>query len=517
MANPFKRQDVASPGGASDPSVPMPRFGLSSPTTGIEADVLARFPPADRYGAEVDAPEDVKSPTNKTPTVSNLGKNPFGSTVEPRLEPGPSIAGQPQAPASPLSKQKASKLMDVESFKNLLMTGNAESTGSGTTLGSTRESATLDGESSSSREPSLNFGAPVHPPGGQRILENTESSSEFSDSELDESQAAIQRKLSLKTKPPPPPKSKHGKAIQKGPQIVSFDDFAPTLEVETQQQDKPERKRASSASKPLPPTPIGLRLSTSVPQTPKVLEPPGDIPVPTNEPIPSSATKKVAPPPPVARRTTVSKRPRRDTANSMASVNEDQPTSKATSYSEPSLPHKSLPPLPPSRRTGSSSSIIFPQVATEASTSRSTLDAVVINRSRSNSQASLVSPPPPPARRRSSRTSLELTPNQRPISVTSGNASRRTSGEILRSSFDSQRVQVSSPPDHSIVEEAVEKEEKVQIAPPKVVDLDTTATHTGPRPPLEPLPSGADILADMEALQKEIDALRVKYHGQTNE
>jgi hypothetical protein len=498
MANPFRHQDAASPtGGTSEPSVPMPRFGISGSKAPVAAeDPSVRFPPAEELaGRSFDTPKlNTSYATNEAyhnvagSTASTI--KPLG-TFDARPESKHLATAQVPVPPSPqTAKQRASRMLDVESFKNLLMTGNVDAGGSGTTLSSTKGSINVDGDSISSIEPATSQGQI-----SKRVADNADSSSEFSESEPEEypKTAGVQKATSLKGKPPPPPKSRHGKAIQRGPQTVSFDDFEPSLERTDSRPERPEHKRMGSFSKPLPPTPqIPLVPKLSIPESDD-----GSTPTPPESLLNESMAtpKKAAPPPPVARRSTVTKRPRRNTASSMQSVTEDhQPPSRAPSIADSSL--KSPPPPPPTRRMGSSSSIMSPQAPPEIS--RPTLDNAT-SRSRSSSQVSLASPPPaPPARRRSSRTSIEL--NQRPSSLASGNQSRGPSTEIVRSSFDSQRPHMTAThSDQPIAEESVEHE------PSSVPETPVS------RPTLPALPSGDDILADMEALQKEIDDLRAKY------
>ncbi|KAF2400117.1 hypothetical protein EJ06DRAFT_47689 [Trichodelitschia bisporula] len=61
---------------------------------------------------------------------------------------------------------------------------------------------------------------------------------------------------------PPPPKRRHGKALTSGPQVVSFDDFAPTL-------TRPAAPARVSTNKPLPPPPPIRPASEDSLSTPK--------------------------------------------------------------------------------------------------------------------------------------------------------------------------------------------------------------------------------------------------------
>jgi hypothetical protein len=490
MTNPFRRQDLTPPSGdGSEPSVPMPKFGISNPTPSTASlDAASRFPPADQISGVSQSLADIKEPPREDVAPARVGsvKNPFGINTDQAR-----VGAAGRQPVSPhTSAQRTSKMMDVDSFKNLLMTGNAESTGSGTTVDSTRELTNMDDESSSSVDKPLTY----QNRGRETINESLEFSSDYSDSDLEESTKNVTLQQKQKGRPPPPPKSKHGKAIQpRGPQVVSFDDFAPTVEVN----EAPLELKKSNTPKPLPLPPMPVpQTKSSTPDSPK--------PIADNtsdnasgEIAPPAVAKKSAPPPPMARRSTVTKRPRGNTASSMQSLTEDQPPSRAPSIHD--VNPKSPPPPPPTRRMGSSNNVILPALNLDqpAPQSRAVLETTT-NRSRSSSQVSLASPPPAPPRRRSSKASIEIT--LKPNSIASATQSRRTSGEIPRSSMDSGRAQFLSQNDLPIAEETVEKEEASHAG-----------KSTGPKPPLQTLPSGDDILADMEALQREIDSLRQKF------
>jgi len=84
---------------------------------------------------------------------------------------------------------------------------------------------------------------------------------------------------------------------------------------------------------------------------------------------------------------------------------------------------------------------------------------------------------------------------------------------MVRSSIDSQRVLISSPPGHSIVEESVEKEDRERPSLAKTSGAESgSSLPPVPALPLESSSSGDNVLADMEAFQREIDALRARYH-----
>jgi hypothetical protein len=516
MANPFRRKDSGSgiPANfATDDEIT--RLMEQKPQRQIESD----FPQARivEYGQEAGSrdvddsgSEDIDSPvaTEKsrhsinqehTPRSnlsnndgskeeyepSGVPRNPFAKTLA-TLEgrhPVPEIAPEVQISGQSRDKKRASRVLDVNSFKNLLLTGNSTSMvpdSASKWKGANQSESTSSTETSSISR--------------QSLIENVaESSGETPRSSYDRPwpDESLKSKMD-KHKPPPPPKSRHGKSLlPKGPQIVSFDDFSPTIPSESTpripsiSEQVPASPTASLTTKPLPPTPPALTRQTSQAQVPELK---GD----GNEQATAVSQKKTAPPPPLTRRSTITKRPRGNTSSSITSVTEEAPSSYPPSIADSTNSQKIVPPPPPTRRSGSSNNILSPLSSHDSAKDRSPdpKSPPIPNRTRSSSQASLMSPPPlPPARRRSSRTSIELAPK------VSGSASqsRRSSSEVVRSSFDSQRRISSGQQDQPIFEE---------------VDHDVPSKNL---PQKAPSSSGKDILADMDAFAEELEQLRNQY------
>jgi hypothetical protein len=396
-------------------------------------------------------------------------RNPFQAT---RPAGGRSWKDARPRPAS-MANYRASRVLDVNSFKTLLMTGSVEPP----------EPVTKPlGDSSSSTESSSLS--------RHSIAESKEPALETPRSSYDASRddEPLQRPPQSrdKTKPPPPPRSRHGKALPAGPpkapppkvpQTVSFDDFSPTIPESLPQIARRLDANISTLPAPSPSNPL-----------------PEDGSLPRKDPDALlSPRKTMPPPPPLARRSTVTKRPRRNTNSSINSQPDDQPGSYPPSIAETPTPQKMGPPPPPTRRTGSAS-IISPLTATAPSNPET---VVIQGRARSTSQASLAgpAPPPPPARRQSSRASLE---SARGMAI----EARRLSSEAVRTSIDSQRrvslnEERKRPVDLGKGEADAKKE---QAEPSKEQNVAPDAQQA----------STSGILADMEAFQKEIDELRAR-------
>jgi hypothetical protein len=407
-------------------------------------------------------------------------KNPFAKftsrTGSDRL---PEDHSQSGSSAHDRSTKRVSKAMDVNSFKSLLLTGNAVHPTTETTMG-WRGAHPSDSTSSTETSSISRYS----------LLENV-TGDPLNTIVHDPPLAADSTKPKAERlmKKPPPPKSKHGKALlPRGPQTVSFEDFSPTLPTDGGIENMRDSIRPSTLD-------ISRSSSKPLPTPPTISSPKKDYMesnTRTEEEIPKEnilSQSKSAPPPPLARRSTVTKRPRANTTSSITSMNEEAPSSYPPSIAESTVSQKYAPPPPPARRTGSGQP---PSTASHgAAKDRSSVDLKIASnssRNRSSSQSSLVSPPPPPpARRRSSRSSLDAAQKI----IGSASHSRRSSTEIVRSSFDSQRRTPSGQPEAPIFEE-VDPTEKVQIV-------------VSPRPPSS---SAKDILADMDAFAEELEKFR---------
>ncbi|KAF2667208.1 hypothetical protein BT63DRAFT_332690 [Microthyrium microscopicum] len=497
MSNPFKTNPSTSPG-----EVPNTAEASTRDDTGLTRENATSIEKANIKKVRIapqapvtDAPNfGIETLNRADPDFTMLATagNPFRSShfdqssqvEKPSVDSFPE-AGTKKDNESTSFPARSRASMDVGSFTSLLMKGAPKSPEDNATT----QQNPIKGPNVSTPfkafEP-LKEGT-FNEPYREHIAQDSRSTPEIRS--RDRSDSDIHEKH--KVPPPPPPKSRHGKTLPvKGPQVVAFDDFAPSDPSLT------SNPRSTDMLEPPVRIPSGTKEELVGP-TSKVIEQQSlpDEPLSTSTP-PSEMgdVKKMAPPPPLARRSTVTKRSR---ANTASSQHEEQQSSHPPSISDGSDPsQKPLPPPPPSRRSGSGNTQTSnPLFSPNDSTSERSIEArsiqIIPGRMRSSSQASLTSPPPPPARRRSSRNSIEL--SQRTTSG-SGPHSRRTSAEMPRPSLDSLRRVPTSQLEGSIKEES-----RLEMTP---------SDHTGPNAPPA---SSRDVLADMDAFQREIDALRAKF------
>jgi hypothetical protein len=404
---------------------------------------------------------------NVTPTTSHVPENPENAP----------------APAQALANvakdgRRMSRKLDIDSFTELLMRGRQSSVKSPSDQ--VRSSAAIP-ESSSATDISSNS----HQSLSDQVQDGVSGKSAFIESPAlleDRQQQTPKRQEKPK---PPPPRQRHGKNItSKGPQTVSFDDFTPTIPTDagpkvpaappkTPIESQLARENSVSRSRPAEPIAEELPRPLSGGISPREAQK-MPLPVPDFEP-----PKKTAPAPPLARRSTVTKRPRSNTATSNISQADESPSSYPPSISEST--NSSLktapPPPPPARRAGGSGYVpTVPAVSPHADSSTSSL---------------MSPPPPPPPRRRSSKNSIDLnTPGSFSLQRSRGSL------ELRRTSIDSERrvSGTQATGDDKIIEETSNDE------------LPRRSNLTSPEPEPEP-----DILADMDAFQRELDELRAKY------
>ena len=294
--------------------------------------------------------------------------------------------------------------------------------------------------------------------------------------------------------PPPPPKHKHGKALgPKGPQTVSFADFNESI-------------------------PSGWQQSSG-PRTPPVNNPLQSILRPSTPRSPSSDLNKPLPPPPEAQTTM-------DTATENSFSDATATQQPAPSQADPSVPKKMPPPPPPSsRRQGGG-----------RSRSGSNLTQTSIQEEAEDEDAKPASkavPPPPPSRRShtpSTQTpSADTPPTTQPGSPSTENRPqppppRRNpskSGSHHRSSSNASSNSIprheggAPPPAPPPRRGAAPKRSSMEHRKPSDTSLGSETSSlrqidegaAGEAPPQEPQ---RDMLADLAALQAEVDALRAQ-------
>ena len=432
--------------------------------------------------------------------------------------------------------------MDVDQFKNILMTGSAApSPPVNPPLQRIQDSSSSTDASSVSRQSLFDPYLEVHDETPRTSFDQMDSPPASGDDEEGSSLMSSSSRLD-DFAPPAPPKHSHGKSLaSKGPQTVSFADFEESI---------PSSQNSSRVNTPPVNTSLGGSLRPGVmPRSPSDLNKP--LPEPPREsmdteratmstsdttqltsqqPIPSITTtedsaqpKKAPPPPPASRRVgqTVSSQGRNRSPSN--------PAQNATPEEEVSLPNKTAdstpkpaaaPAPPPSRKSRPTSQISAPSVETPPdipSPAPSTTDVKpmppppprrnaskagsAVNRSPSSASHSSVSrkdanpaanhnaPPAPPPRRggNSKRDSMDGPSGSMASALNSHYEERRSSGTSVESGrWNSlSNVQQSSEP-------------------AETANLDSPRTEN---------PASNDILSDMSAFQAEIDALRAKTEG----
>ncbi|EDU49345.1 hypothetical protein PtrSN002B_002719 [Pyrenophora tritici-repentis] len=460
--------------------------------------------------------------------------------------------------------------LDVESFKNLLLTGRPTRRPSGSSAqptsagGAHLESSSSTDTSSISRQSIFEHPQEIHDESPQTSVDTLES-------DEDDRMGVVSEANKGKKKPPPTPKHRHGKLVtQRQPQIVSFDSFTAT-----EPAFPPVIRRADSSdtSKPLPPAPaipqsprINTQETTPI-QSPPIRPTQGDSPTTSQG---QTRPKKTPPPVPLARRqsqlktSTTGSRARSSsnlTISSQHSVDGLQSPVPSNYDHSPGAGARSPPAPPPSRRgarlanlgdsSANSSSTELPQRAASIRTPRSVPETIPsprqstqeseppspapsIHRSSSisstrraprnvsgGSTGSTMPPPPPPRRRQSNRSSLDQ-PRPYVPSSSSPTESRRTSTEYRRSSTEIRRTSVASDRrSYATVDEKAENEyalyspnEEIEKRLGSSGDENAGVNSSGGGKEsmgIEARSDSSNILDDMEKFQREIDALRVKF------
>lgn len=500
---------------------------------------------------------------------SSAPANPFARTLASleQQERG-SEEDRTTAERTTLGNNRAS--LNVEGFKNLLMTGNPTPRPSAQSSQATVAPNPLSGpqfESSSSTDTSSVSRHSLFEPPHEVHAESPRTSYEMADSEEDERVGVVSEVKKVKKKPPPAPKHRHGKLVTpRQPQTVAFDSFAatePTPSPITRPRDN------SDVHKPLPPPPIvsppplhtGTQNSTPEQSTPaqsKASESLAPVDVLATTTSPTTQQKRTPPPVPLARRQSqlrtsgAANRSRSNSSLTISSQHSIDPLPSPIPSNQDPITSAKSPPPPPRPRHGArlanlgtsspnSSSTDLPHRSSSVRTARSaqapsssrrtTLESdyepsdplpgihrtpsmssnrntarVVSNESTGNG---MPPPPPPPRRRQSNRSSLD---QPRPHNPTSSPAeSRRTSTEIRRTSVDSKR-RTSVASESSLRRQYTPAEEKGGNESALYSPNEESDNKLDIGTPLEGTRSdSSNILDDMEKFQREIDELRTRY------
>ncbi|TAQ83276.1 hypothetical protein B7494_g8401 [Chlorociboria aeruginascens] len=482
---PTKKVRVQSPPPSS------PTITQSASTIGYERDSIALKPPTPIPRDQItDDPFDSASSEASEDGTSKLKKappNPFQKTLETMES---SVRdGLATAPTNLATPARAS--LDVDAFKRLLMTGNS---GLSTMAPSLHPSAAHHGlgDGGSSTDTSSISRQSIFEAIQDAHLESPRTSHEISEPE-DDHRGLIGALQSSGRKKPPPPNSRHGKLIKVELRDESTSNALISIPMSSSGGFRDHKSPGSISNrsltdlnKPLPPAPNRGSLELDR-ESVFDKESAGKVPEP---PSPSaSVSRKTPPAPPLTRRHSQlvpdSKLTRND-AGRLSPKAEEENTGPI--YIDPGRPRSSsfkAPPPPPSRRPQSireSSNPLSPSLPSTPSippppptrgSSRSSMygrpPSIHSMDLSTNKRVSGVPPPPPPHRRNSTRNSFE-------DPILSPSSSVRVSGEYSRQIDDVRRGSVAS----SLTQ--VE-----QVGSPA---------------------ERKDILADLSALQRDIDALR---------
>ncbi|KAF2130121.1 hypothetical protein P153DRAFT_366590 [Dothidotthia symphoricarpi CBS 119687] len=547
----------------------MTAYAALTPPLGATHSMTSPFPtyPAGWSDERIQAAQDARvsswsSPgaSQPTPYPSGVPANPFSrtlATIEPQEQEG--VVERTAAEGAVQSNNRAS--LDVESFKNLLLTGRPSarpSAQSPKTAASTISSAPIF-ESSSSTDTSISRQS-LFDHSYEAHAESPRTSYEMAASDEDERNRLVSEVRKEKKQPPPAPKPRHGKPVApRQPQTVSFDDFAVNVPAPA----PVSRQNSFDTNKPLPPTPVASQPPLHITTQDSTQHQPAPVELRLSD-TPSTSdvlhSQKRAPPPvPLARRqsqlrsSVTSNRSRSSssiTMSSQVSIDAVLPSPSA-SINDPMSSIKSPPPPPPRRHgarlanmdtsSANSSTTELPQRSTSVRTTassqgpsssrRSTIDSEPapsvsgVNRTSSISStrnptrttsgestgSTMQSPPPlpPPRRRQSNRSSLD---QQRPHVPSSPTESRRTSMENRRTSVESKR-RTSGASESSLrhvyapADEKFTSNDYALYSPREEVENILGAGVAQD----EGRKDSTSILDDMERFQREIDELRAKF------
>lgn len=313
-------------------------------------------------------------------------------------------------------------------------------------------------------------------------------------------------------RPPPPPSSRHGKSI-KPQHIEEVSGAQPSSSTSSLASPKP--RSPSDVERPVPPAPrhrVADDTEDTIAREAAARLPEHEEPLHSPEPIPASGKKPTPAPPP--RRGHARAESKQLSASNAVLAHDDEPQPRSSVDSQrsrsESTRNKDVPAPPPSRRpvTVSRTSASSTSLATSASpftdaepTSSGTPVSLHVGAHEQTPKSS--PPPPPPARKASTR---------RPQPRNAETTSRRVvSGE---------KENTIAPPPPPPRQRGSSKGSVDAPGASQRTSLDTTRVFTPPAhnhvaedAGQEGLREGQNILADLDALQREVDALRGQYRG----
>ncbi|KAF1808479.1 hypothetical protein P152DRAFT_462476 [Eremomyces bilateralis CBS 781.70] len=486
-----------------------------------------------------DTPESASIPNPFNKTLATMDR----STTHHVL-----FKSQPEVIDRSMPDRTAGKgTMDVDSFKRLLMTGKPEEelpleavrqtsltsisyAQANAVAASSNSTPAVPGDSSSSADTSSLSRQSIFEPVQETHGETPRTSYEISVSDDDERANLVgdpSRKRERKKAPPPQlPRHRHGKLVSpRAPQTVAFDTFADSVNQPSTIVTRPHRSE-SDLNKPLPPPPTTVSLHSPQPD------------INPEQPSPDTSSENVSasksPPTPTVT-------PPSATSPTQFKSNPTQPLSREPSVS------KRQPPAPPvSRRhsqlrTESPSTASLPTYFQQRHRSSSTLSqssAASVSATTSpqtptqsppqpsSHSVNILSPykmaPPPPPTRRSGGGSgsaynpspaltsdMEPTRNKsdRPSSVRSLQMTARRTSYAETSSVKSVGIASPPPPPPRRTGEAVMKlvnEGSASAGVGEGKGMTAEVVTQGEEG------EGKDLLAEIEAFQREVDELRGK-------
>lgn len=561
-ASPTSPEDVARPGigrrlsagrdGSPPPVTTAPREDesyepVSSSNSSMEQEALENM----RRNSGVMAQEPAK------PGGGGALLNPFAKTMASSEARAFGLRDSEQGvdEGAQMRPQGGKGRMDVDAFKNMLMTGSAtpspplgkapgpEAQGGGVRDGNSSMDAS-SGTRHSLFDPAVDS---LRSPDSPRTsFDHSNSSDEEEDD--DENANLVGKGDGQDAAKPTIPRHKHGKVLgERGPQTVSFADFdetipsprTPTGENPPFSGRPPLGRSPSDLNKPLPPPPEGHSSPhVTTPAVPEKDEPSVQdeekekdteeqrdqlvqqeapiVAVETAEAEPPSQAKKPPPPLPASRRQGGHNRTR---SGSDLTTNSAQNEDGAELAQKSSNTPRQAPPPPPSRRTQAVSSPSLspagelspdsqPQTQTRAPAPE--INSLAPPEGPSQSQrpadASTKAMPPPPAPRRNTSKTGSFTRTPSNASHTSG-ASATTGGNAPPP--PPSRRSKPPPPTGSRDRRTSSQSELVEREPERsgsVGSLQASAFAVGE----EGEAGQKDILADIAALQREVDELRAK-------
>ncbi|KAL8722650.1 MAG: hypothetical protein Q9225_000882 [Loekoesia sp. 1 TL-2023] len=500
--------------GISAITSPSPQGPIGSPPMDPESPSSEEPSPVDPFSAQSDDgtsqddDEDLRRNTianaapvsQKAPLNLKLPAHPTRKAPALQFGGDSSVPGSGEQPERVVSAQGAGRPhYDVDDFKRLLLTGEKLRTDKTTPTDTPAHIQGLQlGDSNSNTDASSVSRQSIFEPHPEAHPESPGTSMDVSLSD-DERHGLVQSSPSLGRNRPSVPPSRHGKLVKQNvPQTVSFEslpssppgpDLISTSTAKLSSPTSPTNSKDLNKPLPPPPRPASPTPMESTPAPSSDLAEEKETSFAPPHPPDQKATKRSPPALPAARR--------HGQARSRSSTND---SSRSTSISEelsqhthPSPSNSSSttsskpPPLPPPRRAGTNPaqenispiSGAFPAIdameplpfkprpPAPLSRTPSTTSVQRMSRISASSGSSGAVPPPPPRRRGSSQSQSSFTPS-------------RLSGEYRISSNERTRS-------------------------------GSGASSTQQPPIPEAQTQGKDIMADLTALQREVDELRGKF------